>query len=88
MRYYSNKMIRDFIKCPQFGDTEYGKWSALPLEVRETIKRLLDINEELDKYALAIAKIKDLNTMQFLKEKHFKYSLNEILKELGEHNEL
>lgn len=48
MKYYTNKMVRDFIKCPQFGDIEYGKWGGLRLEVRQTIKRLLDVNESAD----------------------------------------
>jgi hypothetical protein len=83
MKYYSNKTIRVFIKCPQFGYTEYGRWGALPLEVRETIKRLLDVNEELDKCAIAIAKIKDINSMsEYLNERNFKDAINEVLKDM------
>ena len=37
--------IRDFVKCPQFGDgPDYGAWGALRLDQREKIK---DLCEEL-----------------------------------------
>ena len=49
MRYYSNKEIRDFISCPQFGDIKYGKWGLQKLEIRETLLHLITINEEMDK---------------------------------------
>ena len=46
---YTNKEIRDFISCPQFGDNKYGKWGSLNLNVRETIYNLLKLNEDYDK---------------------------------------
>ena len=49
MRYYTNKEIRDFISCPQFGDIKYGKWGSQKLEIRETLLHLITINEEMDK---------------------------------------
>ena len=48
MRYYTNKEIKEFIRCPQFGDTYYGKWGALPIEVRQVVKQLISINECMD----------------------------------------
>ena len=49
MRYYTNSEIRDFIRCPQFGDNCYGKWGAQKLEIRETLFHLITLNEEMDK---------------------------------------
>lgn len=40
--------IKEYIKCPQFGDLEYGKWGALRLEQREAYKHLIDIIEGLE----------------------------------------
>lgn len=37
--------IKEYIKCPQFGDLDYGKWGALRLEQREAYKHLIDIVE-------------------------------------------
>lgn len=39
--YYDLKDIRKNIACPQLGDDHYGKWGALPLEVRKTINFLI-----------------------------------------------
>ena len=50
MRHYTNKQIREFIACPQFGDLEYGKWGALTLKQRETIYELLQENEDMEHY--------------------------------------
>lgn len=83
--------IRKAIECPQFGNLEYGEWGALRLDQRKLIKRLLDELDRADNYVLklynendrlkdTLAKIKDLNTMQYLNDKNFRYSLNEILK--------
>ncbi len=49
MKYYTNKEIREFISCPQFGDIKYGKWGSQKLEIRETLLHLITINEEMDK---------------------------------------
>lgn len=48
MKIYTNKQIRDFIRCPQFGDIKYGKWGALKLEVKETLKNLVDTLDSAD----------------------------------------
>ena len=37
--------IKEYIKCPQFGDLEYGEWGALRLEQREAYKHLIEIIE-------------------------------------------
>ena len=82
--------IRKAIECPQLTGTAYGEWGALRLDQRKLIKRLLDELDRADNYVLrlynendrlkdTLAKIKDLNTMQYLDDKNFKYSLNEIL---------
>lgn len=42
--------IREKIKCPQFGDDEYGQWGALRPEQRLTIRRLCDEVEYYKKY--------------------------------------
>lgn len=41
--------IREYISCPQFGNTHYGKWGALRLDQRLLIKRLLDDLDDADK---------------------------------------
>ena len=41
--------IKEYIKCPQFGDLEYGKWGTLNLEQRVAYKELIEENEELQK---------------------------------------
>ena len=48
MKYYTNRQIRENIRCPQFGDTYYGKWGALPIEVREALMQLISINKNMD----------------------------------------
>lgn len=48
-----NKKIKEIlenIKCPQLGYDEYGKWEALPLNVRMTLKRLCDYVVTCDDY--------------------------------------
>lgn len=40
--------IKEYIKCPQFGDKDYGKWGALKLEQREAYRHLIDIIEDLE----------------------------------------
>ena len=40
--------LREYIKCPQFGSIDYGKWGALNLEQRKLIKRLLDEMDRAD----------------------------------------
>ena len=44
------KEILENIKCPQLGYDEYGKWGALPLNVRMTLKRLCDYVVSCDDY--------------------------------------
>ena len=41
--------IKENIKCPQFGDLDYGKWGALRLEQRQAYKHLIEIVESQDK---------------------------------------
>lgn len=48
MRFYTNKEIRENIRCPQFGDTYYGKWGGLPIQVREALMQLISINQCVD----------------------------------------
>ena len=38
---YNLADIRKKIACPQLGDDHYGKWGALPLDVRKTINFLI-----------------------------------------------
>lgn len=77
MRFYTLKELREFIKCPQFGDKEYGKWSALKLDVRYSIKRLLDIIDSADSIICVLR-----NKNKELKNKN--KLLEEELKELKE----
>lgn len=46
--------IRQAIRCPQFGDKDYGKWGALNLEQRKLIKRLLDELDLTDAFCKSI----------------------------------
>lgn len=36
------KRIREYVGCPQFGDSEYGKWGMLRFEQRREIKELCE----------------------------------------------
>lgn len=42
------EQIEDFIKCPELGYDDYGKWGALPREVRITIYWLIYEIRDLD----------------------------------------
>ena len=48
--------IKENIKCPQFGDVEYGKWGSLRLEQRIAYRDLINIVEEQDKVIKTITK--------------------------------
>lgn len=39
--------MKEYIKCPQFGDDYYGKYGALRMETRKEIKKLVDYCEAL-----------------------------------------
>jgi len=43
------EQIKEYTKCPQFGDIDYGKWGALRQEQREAYRHLIDIIEGQDK---------------------------------------
>lgn len=51
------KEILENIKCPQLGYDEYGKWGALPLNVRMTLKRLCDYVVSCDDYITNLQQI-------------------------------
>jgi len=40
--------IKENIKCPQFGDLNYGKWGAQKLEIREALKFMCDLYDSMD----------------------------------------
>ena len=42
------EQIKEYTKCPQFGDADYGKWGALTLEQRRAYRYLIDIIDGLD----------------------------------------
>ena len=42
------EQIKEYTKCPQFGDADYGKWGALTLEQRRAYRYLIDIIDSLD----------------------------------------
>lgn len=42
------KEIKENIKCPQFGDANYGKWGALKIEQKITYKQLIEVIESAD----------------------------------------
>lgn len=46
------EQIKEYIKCPQFGDSEYGKWGALSLEQRKAFKNLITRIEEQDNHII------------------------------------
>lgn len=46
--------IRQAIKCPQFGDKDYGEWGALNLKQRKLIKKLLDELDLTDTFCKSI----------------------------------
>ena len=43
------EQIKEYTKCPQFGDKDYGKWGSLRLEQREAYRHLIDIIEGMEK---------------------------------------
>lgn len=95
---YTNKQIRNFISCPQFGDRYYGKWGGLRLEVRRSILNLLEVNEsmehvikDLEKENQRLKKQKD-DVVEYIKKEtkefHFENDkLINILRMLGEIDE-
>jgi len=48
--------IKENIKCPQFGDVDYGKWGSLRVEQRIAYRDLINIVEEQDKVIKTITK--------------------------------
>ena len=44
------EIIREAIRCPQFGDEYYGEWGALRYKQRLLIKRLLDECDSADSH--------------------------------------
>ena len=44
------KEMKEYIRCPQFGDDHYGKYGALRLEQRKEIKRLIDYCDYLEDF--------------------------------------
>ena len=76
MRYYTNGEIREFIRCPQFGDTYYGKWGALPIQVREVIKQLITTNECMDEI-LKSKLFRIDNAIRFINTEYNTYSSSE-----------
>ena len=50
MAQYTREQIRNFIRCPQLGSTDYGEWGALRLEQRLAINDLLDQLDSADTY--------------------------------------
>lgn len=42
------EQIKEYTKCPQFGDKDYGKWGALRLEQRKAYRDLIDIIEGME----------------------------------------
>ena len=76
--------IKEYIKCPQFGDLEYGEWGALRLEQREAYKHLIEIIEwqehEISRLNGLIKEIKDYSGKEILEEpKGIPEKLDDIL---------
>ena len=85
--------LREYIKCPQLGSIDYGKWGALNLEQRKLIKRLLDEMDradevikkqffELNKYKEVLDKIK--NYLEEPNRDNFDFSKAKILEMIEE----
>ena len=53
------EQIKEYIKCPQFGDKDYGKWGALRPEQREAYRRLIDIIEGMEEEIERLVKLKE-----------------------------
>lgn len=47
---YTREQLRNFIRCPQLGSTDYGEWGALRLEQKLAISNLLDQLDSADAY--------------------------------------
>lgn len=74
---FDKNKIREYIACPQYGDDHYGKWGALTLEQRDTIRFLLDL---VDLYERGIEnQIKDIEGRYISKDK-----IQDKIKELEE----
>ena len=48
------KEMKEWIKCPHFGDDHYGKYGALRMETRKEIKRLVDYCSALEDFEYQI----------------------------------
>lgn len=77
--------IKENIKCPQFGDLEYGKWGSLRLEQRIAYRDLINIVEEQDKVIKTITKQVSENEDTAIKLLKENVLLKSILKEIREY---
>lgn len=92
---YSREQLRDFIKCPQLGSTDYGEWGALRLEQRIVINDLLDqldsaegVIEQLKKENEELKQGYKLKVKQMVEYRDEHYvSKCEIRKKIGEYLE-
>lgn len=62
------EIIREAIRCPQFGDECYGEWGALRYKQRLLIKRLLDECDSADSYIRKLY-LEKQELIDYLKEK-------------------
>ena len=76
-----NLIFKDNMSCEEY--KKLVKSVYFILCNKDYITNLQQENERLKD---TLAKIKDLNTMQYLNEKNFKYSLNEILQNGSDDN--
>jgi len=76
--------IKEYIKCPQFGDLEYGEWGALRLEQREAYRKLIIKIEELQEENEQLKKQKE-ELKEWLKENEDKINyMEDVLDKMNE----
>ena len=83
------KEIREYIKCPQFGDDYYGKWGALRLDQRKKIKDLLDyitnLQEENERVSNLYKTYEEANDLWIKKCEDYKQRIDKAIEYINTH---
>lgn len=81
------KEILENIKCPQLGYDEYGKWGALPLNVRMTLKRLCDYVVNCDDYITNLQQINNNQAKRNSRQRLANQKQQDLILNLQQENE-
>ena len=67
----SIEKIKEYTKCPQFGDLNYGEWGTLRIEQRQAYRDLIDIIEGMEQEIERINK--ENNDLRKLYQRTYKH---------------